>query len=101
MCICNTAQLYAGVLALENVWQVQVSANAVRIKELCLHAEGVKNDLRQSFLMFMVDFFTLNTTKILCLTSFILTLCNIQKWRWELSLFWWPVALIIVGSLIA
>jgi hydrogenase large subunit len=54
--ICCTAQLYAGILALENVWQVPVPPNAVRIRELCLHAEAIQSDLRQSFLMFMVDF---------------------------------------------
>lgn len=54
--ICGTAHLYAATLALEQIWQTPVPPNATLIRNLCLLAEGVQNDLRQSFLMFMVDF---------------------------------------------
>jgi hydrogenase large subunit len=53
--ICSTAHLYAGVLALEDAWQVSVPANATRIRNLCLMAEGVQNDIRQTFLFFTPD----------------------------------------------
>ena len=54
--ICGTAHLYCAVLALESIWQVEVPANATRIRNLCLMAENVQSDLRQSFLMFTPDF---------------------------------------------
>jgi len=54
--ICGTAHLYSAVLALEHVWQTPVPANATRIRNLCLIAEGIQNDLRQTFLFFTPDF---------------------------------------------
>jgi len=54
--ICGTAHLYSAVLALEHAWQLPVPPNATRIRNLCLMAEGVQNDLRQTFLFFTVDF---------------------------------------------
>lgn len=54
--ICGTAHLYSAVLALEQIWQVPVPPNAVRIRNLCLIAEGIQNDLRQTFLFFAPDF---------------------------------------------
>ena len=54
--ICNTAHLYTSVLALENLWQIPVPPNAIRIRNLCLLAEGIQNDLRQTFLFFAPDF---------------------------------------------
>lgn len=54
--ICGTAHLYSAVLALEQIWQVPVPPNATRIRNLCLMAEGVQNDVRQTFLFFTVDF---------------------------------------------
>ncbi|PKF77584.1 hydrogenase [Vibrio sp. vnigr-6D03] len=54
--ICGTAHLYAATLALEQIWQTSVPDNAMRIRSLCLLAESVQNDIRQSFLMFLVDF---------------------------------------------
>ncbi len=54
--ICGTAHLYAATLALEQIWQVEVPPNAARIRNLCLLAESIQNDIRQSFLMFLVDF---------------------------------------------
>lgn len=54
--ICGTAHLFAAVLALEQAWQLPVPANASRIRNLCLIAEGLQNDLRQTFLFFTPDF---------------------------------------------
>ena len=54
--ICSTAHLYASVLALENLWQLPVPPNAIRIRNLCLMAEGIQSDLRQTFLFFAPDF---------------------------------------------
>jgi hydrogenase large subunit len=54
--ICGTAHLYAAALALEQAWQLPVPANATRIRNLCLLAEGIQSDLRQSFLYFTPDF---------------------------------------------
>ncbi|MDP2431746.1 MAG: nickel-dependent hydrogenase large subunit [Pseudomonadota bacterium] len=54
--ICGTAHLYAAVLALEQAWNLPVPANATRIRNLCLMAEGIQNDLRQTFLFFAPDF---------------------------------------------
>lgn len=54
--ICGTAHLYSAVLALEHAWQTPVPANATRIRNLCLIAEGIQNDLRQTFLFFTPDF---------------------------------------------
>jgi Ni,Fe-hydrogenase I large subunit len=54
--ICGTAHLYSAVLALEHIWQTHVPANATRIRNLCLMAEGIQNDLRQTFLFFTPDF---------------------------------------------
>ena len=54
--ICGTAHLYSAVLALEHAWQVPVPANATRIRNLCLIAEGLQNDFRQTFLFFTPDF---------------------------------------------
>ncbi len=54
--ICGTAHLYSAVLALEQAWQLPVPPNAVRIRNLCLIAEGIQNDLRQTFLFFTPDF---------------------------------------------
>lgn len=53
--ICSTAHLYAGVLALEHAWGVPVPPNASRIRNLCLMAEGIQNDIRQTFLFFAPD----------------------------------------------
>lgn len=54
--ICGTAHLYSAVLALEQAWNLPVPANATRIRNLCLMAEGIQNDLRQTFLFFTPDF---------------------------------------------
>jgi hypothetical protein len=54
--ICSTSHLYAGVRALEDAWGVQPAPNGVRVRNLCLLAEAVMNDARQTFLMFCPDF---------------------------------------------
>jgi len=54
--ICGTAHLYSAVLALEHAWQIPAPPNATRIRNLCLIAEGIQNDLRQTFLFFTPDF---------------------------------------------
>lgn len=53
--ICGTAHLYAAVMALEDAWSTPVPPNATRIRNLCLIAEGLQNDLRQTFLFFTPD----------------------------------------------
>lgn len=54
--ICGTAQLNAAVLALECLGNIPVPPNALRIRNLCLMAETVQSDLRQSFMFFTADF---------------------------------------------
>jgi len=54
--ICGTAQLNATVLALEHAGRIPVPPAAIRIRNLCLMAETVQSDLRQSFLFFTADF---------------------------------------------
>jgi Ni,Fe-hydrogenase I large subunit len=54
--ICGTAQLNAAVLALEHLGRIPVPPAAIRIRNLCLMAEAVQSDLRQSFLFFTADF---------------------------------------------
>jgi len=54
--ICGTAHLYAATLALEHAWGVTPPPHAVRIRNLCLLAEGLQNDLRQTLLFFAPDF---------------------------------------------
>lgn len=54
--ICGTAHLYCAVLALEQAWQLTVPPQATRIRNLCLTAEGIQSDLRQTFLYFTPDF---------------------------------------------
>ncbi|MGZ5576495.1 MAG: nickel-dependent hydrogenase large subunit, partial [Methylobacter sp.] len=54
--ICGTAQLNAAVLALEHIGRIQVPPAAIRIRNLCLMAETVQSDLRQSFMFFTADF---------------------------------------------
>jgi hydrogenase large subunit len=54
--ICGTAHLLTSVLALEQAWQLPVPPQAIRIRNLCLGAEGMQSDIRQSFLYFTPDF---------------------------------------------
>ena len=54
--ICSTSQLYAAASALETAYQSPLAPNATRIRNLCLMAESVMSDARQTFLMFAPDF---------------------------------------------
>lgn len=54
--ICGTAHLYAAALALERLGNLPVPAHATLIRNLCLMAENVQSDLRQTFLFFVPDF---------------------------------------------
>ncbi|MCB1888676.1 MAG: nickel-dependent hydrogenase large subunit [Rhodocyclaceae bacterium] len=54
--ICGTAHLYTAVLALERLAQLPVPPQATLIRNLCLMAENVQSDLRQTFLFFVPDF---------------------------------------------
>ncbi|HNC79165.1 MAG TPA: nickel-dependent hydrogenase large subunit [Rhodocyclaceae bacterium] len=53
--ICGTAHLYTAALALERLAQIPVSPHATLVRNLCLMAENVQSDLRQSFLFFTPD----------------------------------------------
>lgn len=54
--ICGTAHLYAATRALEQLAGIEPGAHAVHIRNLCLMAETVQSDLRQTFLFFTPDF---------------------------------------------
>jgi hydrogenase large subunit len=54
--ICSTSQLYAAAVALETAFGCTVAPNGTRVRNLCLMAEEVQSDARQTFLMFAVDF---------------------------------------------
>ncbi len=53
--ICGTAHLYAAVLALEDLAGIMPPMHAVHVRNLCLMAENLQSDLRQSFLFFTPD----------------------------------------------
>src|SRR5574343_449987 len=54
--ICGTAHLYAATLALEQLAGITPPRHAVLIRNLCLMAENLQSDLRQTFLFFTPDF---------------------------------------------
>lgn len=54
--ICGTAHLYTAALALERIGGLAVPPQATVIRNLCLMAENVQSDLRQTFLFFTPDF---------------------------------------------
>lgn len=54
--LCSTAHLKAAVKALDMICGAKVSDNAKRVRNLALMTENVQSDLRQSVLMYMVDF---------------------------------------------
>lgn len=58
--ICGTAHLYAATLALEQIAHITPPAHAVQVRNLCLMAETLQSDLRQSFLFFTPDFCNAN-----------------------------------------
>ncbi|WP_078120477.1 nickel-dependent hydrogenase large subunit [Thiosocius teredinicola] len=53
--ICGTAHLFTTALALERMNDVPVPAHATIIRNLCLMAENVQSDIRQTFLFFAPD----------------------------------------------
>ena len=53
--ICGTAHLYTAALALERLARLPVTPHATLVRNLCLMAENVQSDLRQSFLFFTPD----------------------------------------------
>jgi len=54
--ICGTSHLTAASRALDMIADVAPPPDAVRIRNVALMAEHVQSDMRQSFLMFAVDF---------------------------------------------
>ncbi|EXJ13379.1 nickel-dependent hydrogenase large subunit [Imhoffiella purpurea] len=54
--ICGTAHLYATVRALERIGGIRPPRHATHIRDLCLMAENLQSDLRQTFLFFTPDF---------------------------------------------
>src|SRR5574343_1195275 len=54
--ICGTAHLYAATLALEQIANITPPAHAVHVRNLCLMAETLQSDLRQTFLFFTPDY---------------------------------------------
>lgn len=54
--ICSTSHLMAAVLALENAMHIAPPPAAVAVRNICMRAETAQSDLRQTLLMFAVDF---------------------------------------------
>lgn len=54
--ICGTAHLLSAALALENLAALPVPPHATLVRNLCLMAENVQSDIRQTFLFFVPDF---------------------------------------------
>ncbi|MFC1679430.1 nickel-dependent hydrogenase large subunit [Elusimicrobiota bacterium] len=54
--LCSVSHLTAAVGALDAIAGAEVPDNARRVRNLCLMTEHVQSDIRQSFLMFAVDF---------------------------------------------
>jgi hydrogenase large subunit len=54
--ICSTAHLYTAAMALESAWQIEVPPLATLVRDLVMMCETLQSDLRQTFLMFTVDF---------------------------------------------
>lgn len=54
--ICSLSHLTAAVKALDTIVGVTLPDNAIFLSNLALMAESVQSDMRQSFLMYMVDF---------------------------------------------
>ena len=54
--ICSTSHLKAAAKALDMFFRVKIPDNAVRIRNITLIAEKIQNDVRQAFMLFMVDF---------------------------------------------
>jgi uptake hydrogenase large subunit len=54
--ICSITHLTAAAMALDRIAGVTPPDNALRLRNLALMVETVQSDVRQSILMFMVDF---------------------------------------------
>lgn len=54
--ICTTTHLYAAAKCLDDVAGVTVPDNGIRVRNLALLLEHAQSDVRQTLLMFMVDF---------------------------------------------
>lgn len=54
--ICSTSHLMASVMALENALAIAPPPDAIRVRNICQMAETAQSDLRQTFLMFAIDF---------------------------------------------
>lgn len=54
--ICGTAHLYCAALAIEAAGGFDVPPQATLVRNLCLMAENVQSDIRQTFLFFVPDF---------------------------------------------
>ena len=53
--ICSTAHLFASTLAIESASSITPPPNAIRVRNICLLAEEIQSDCRQTFLMFCPD----------------------------------------------
>lgn len=54
--ICSVSHLTAAAMALDEVTQTRIPDNAQRLRHVALMAEQLQSDIRQSILMYMVDF---------------------------------------------
>ncbi|MBF0460126.1 MAG: nickel-dependent hydrogenase large subunit [Magnetococcales bacterium] len=54
--ICSTTHLLAAAMALEEIVRVSPPDNALRVRNVALMAEHLQSDMRQSLLMYTVDF---------------------------------------------
>ncbi|MEN4053874.1 nickel-dependent hydrogenase large subunit, partial [Sulfurimonas sp. NWX79] len=54
--ICSVSHLLASAKTLENLYEVTPPPQAVRLRNLSILSETLQSDLRQHYLMFMVDF---------------------------------------------
>ena len=53
--ICGASHLYASVSALEMAFKAEVPFNAVKIRNVMAMAETCQNDVRHTYLMFLID----------------------------------------------
>ncbi|MBF0119226.1 MAG: nickel-dependent hydrogenase large subunit [Desulfobacterales bacterium] len=54
--ICSTSHLHAAARALDNISNVTLPPNAIKIRNIAQIAEHIQSDIRHAFLMFAVDF---------------------------------------------
>lgn len=53
--ICGASHLYAAASALDMAYNAEVPANAIRLRNVITMAEVCQNDIRHTYLMFMID----------------------------------------------